>query len=248
MLKILVLIFPLILFPTKSLSQVLLLPGPSGYATGTGDCSDIVIGAVSDHWRVTKTGYFFIRAVEQMKRHNDLEFTWSVNNGTILRGQGTWEIEVKPGKTKTKGYFNANGFVDAELTVTRRTEGSKCSVATKTQIAIGKYAESETQVYDMTVTPVSLSEATLSNVSIAKGDRLFRVNAIGIDPYEDPLTYQYYVDAGEIRGTGQNVVWDLSGVAPGTYRITAGVEDSLCGVCKNTVTRVVEIADPDLSK
>lgn len=241
--EILLLIFTLSLFPIVGLGQTLLLPSSPGYVTGTGACADIIIGAVSDHWRVSKKGHFYVRAVQQMKRHSDLDFTWSVNNGTILRGKGTWEIEVKPGKARTKGYVNATGFVDVELTVTSRKRDAECSLTVSRRVVVGKYGESETQAYDMTVTPAIVNTQKLSDESTNEKSILIAVNSVGIDPYNDPLTYHYFVDAGKIEGQGPNILWDLSGAPPGTYTITVGVKDSLCGVCKNKVTRVVEIVD-----
>ena len=59
----------------------------------------------------------------------------------------------------------------------------------------------------------------------------------------DVLTYNYLVSAGKIVGSGANVVWDLSGVKPGTYTITAGVDNG-CGVCGTTKTVTVRINEP----
>ena len=56
----------------------------------------------------------------------------------------------------------------------------------------------------------------------------------------DVLTYNYLVSGGKIVGSGANVMWDLSGVKPGTYTITAGVDNG-CGVCGTTKTLVVTV-------
>ena len=61
-----------------------------------------------------------------------------------------------------------------------------------------------------------------------------------IDPENDVLTYNYYVTGGQVVGSGAKVAWDLGGVAPGTYSITAGVDDG-CGICGRTVTKTVTI-------
>jgi hypothetical protein len=60
----------------------------------------------------------------------------------------------------------------------------------------------------------------------------------------DVLTYNYTVSGGKIVGSGANVVWDLSGVKPGSYTITAGVDNG-CGVCGATKTVVVIIREPN---
>ena len=65
------------------------------------------------------------------------------------------------------------------------------------------------------------------------------------DPEDDLLTYHYNISGGRIIGEGAKVIWDLSGVEPGTYTITAGVDDG-CGICGPTVTKTVTVKEcPD---
>jgi hypothetical protein len=64
------------------------------------------------------------------------------------------------------------------------------------------------------------------------------------DAEGDTLVYNYTVSGGRIVGTGANVTWDLSGVRPGSYTITAGVDDG-CGVCGTTQTTTVEVKECD---
>jgi hypothetical protein len=68
------------------------------------------------------------------------------------------------------------------------------------------------------------------------------VTTTAVDPENDVLTYNYTVSAGRIVGSGASVSWDLSGVAPGSYTITAGVDDG-CGVCGKTMTQTVTVAN-----
>lgn len=70
------------------------------------------------------------------------------------------------------------------------------------------------------------------------------VTTTAVDPENDVLTYNYTVSGGRIVGTGSSVTWDLSGVAPGTYTITAGVDDG-CGLCGKTQTQTVVVAECD---
>ena len=70
------------------------------------------------------------------------------------------------------------------------------------------------------------------------------VATTAVDPENDVLTYNYTVSGGRIVGTGANVSWDLSGATPGTYTITAGVDDS-CGVCGQTQTKTITVAKCD---
>ena len=54
---------------------------------------------------------------------------------------------------------------------------------------------------------------------------------------DDKLLYTWTVSAGRIRGEGQKVIWDLSGVADGTY--TANVEvNAGGGLTANSSTQV----------
>ena len=67
-----------------------------------------------------------------------------------------------------------------------------------------------------------------------------KIATMAQDPENDPLMYDYVVSAGRIIGTGANVVWDLTGVPPGTYTISARVDDG-CGFCGQPVTKIVTI-------
>lgn len=60
------------------------------------------------------------------------------------------------------------------------------------------------------------------------------------DPDYDILTFIYKVTAGKIVGVGARVIWDLSGVPPGTYSITAAADDG-CGPCGKFVTRTIVV-------
>ena len=59
---------------------------------------------------------------------------------------------------------------------------------------------------------------------------------------DDVLAFNYTVTGGKVIGTGNKVIWDLSGVKPGTYKITAEVDDG-CGVCGQPVTKEVKVIE-----
>ena len=71
-------------------------------------------------------------------------------------------------------------------------------------------------------------------------DMIVNVATHAEDAENDVLDYYYVISAGRIVGSGSNVQWDLNGVGPGTYTITARVDDS-CGVCGKTMTQAVMI-------
>ena len=68
------------------------------------------------------------------------------------------------------------------------------------------------------------------------------VATTAVDPENDILTYNYTVSGGRIVGTGASVTWDVGGLAPGTYTITAGVDDG-CGLCGKTMTQTITVAE-----
>ena len=104
------------------------------------------------------------------------------------------------------------------------------------------------------VTNLSVSESKVI-IPCAPGERpregvncsdnqTVNVATTAVDPENDVLTYNYTVSGGRISGSGANVSWDLSGVNPGTYTITAGVDDG-CGVCGKTQTKTITVEKCD---
>lgn len=99
------------------------------------------------------------------------------------------------------------------------------------------------------VTGVTVSETTVT-LPCPPGTRSdecpdemnVNVATTAVDPEGDTLVYNYTVSGGRIVGSGANVTWDLSGVRPGTYTITAGVDDG-CGICGETKTTTVEVRE-----
>lgn len=71
-------------------------------------------------------------------------------------------------------------------------------------------------------------------------DMTVRVQTTATDPEGDILTYNYKVTGGRVVGTGANVYWNLSAVMPGSYTITAAVDDG-CGMCGGKITRTVTV-------
>lgn len=56
--------------------------------------------------------------------------------------------------------------------------------------------------------------------------------------------YVYEVSGGKIIGSGSNVIWDLSGVEPGEYTITAGLDTGhWMGILGQTQTKRVRVLD-----
>jgi hypothetical protein len=108
---------------------------------------------------------------------------------------------------------------------------------------------------DVVDQPANVNSVTLSNKEIvipcAPGLKsnepcpdgtTVNVSTSATDPENAVLTYNYTVSGGRIVGQGANVTWDLSGARPGTYTITAGVDDG-CGVCGQTKTETITVRE-----
>ena len=112
----------------------------------------------------------------------------------------------------------------------KRPDGSLNHSPNVTSLALDKS--------DLQFKPVSTDSAALEIRSAP--DQLINVTTNAEDVENDVLDYSYTVTSGRIIGSGANVSWDLSGSLPGTYTITAKVDDS-CGICGKTITKTVRI-------
>jgi len=70
---------------------------------------------------------------------------------------------------------------------------------------------------------------------------MVETDAESSDP-ADVLVYNYTVSGGRVVGNGALVTWDLSGVKPGIYTITASVDNG-CGLCGRTMTKTVVVRE-----
>ena len=91
--------------------------------------------------------------------------------------------------------------------------------------------------YPSNVTAIDLERYEIKTQS---GDTQIPVSVTAVDPENDVLVYHYKVSAGKINGRGHRVVWDLSGVEPGIYKLTAIADDG-CGFCGKWMTKTVVV-------
>lgn len=75
-------------------------------------------------------------------------------------------------------------------------------------------------------------------------DGLVAVKTIVRNPKKAPLVYAYTVSGGRIVGQGEKVVWDLKGVRPGTYTITAAIDDGR-GFSYETKNQTIPVRECD---
>jgi hypothetical protein len=68
-------------------------------------------------------------------------------------------------------------------------------------------------------------EGTSSNTCTASASQSVDLTANAADPDNDTLLYTWSVTGGKLTGEGRGVVWDLSGVNPGTYTASVEVND-----------------------
>lgn len=82
---------------------------------------------------------------------------------------------------------------------------------------------------------------------VAPGSASVTLSAGASDPDGDTLLYTYNVTSGRIEGSGGNVTWNMSGLAPGTYTVTVSVDDGKGCVTTQTKEIVVEACncEPD---
>jgi hypothetical protein len=98
--------------------------------------------------------------------------------------------------------------------------------------------EMENAIYDH-FPPLNVEGLELSGEEIsACGAPKISVSTSVVNLINEVLTYEYYISGGKIVGRGANVVWDLTGVKPGAYKITA-VADTGCGPCGKFITKTV---------
>lgn len=126
------------------------------------------------------------------------------------------------------------------------------------QLFVGRRNKRQNEVPNLapSITAVNLSDMEvvrgcapgLKSASGCDDSQTVRVSTTATDPENDQLAYNYTVSGGRISGSGANVDWDLSGVSPGSYTVTVGIDDG-CGLCAKTETRTVTVKDcPDCVK
>jgi outer membrane protein OmpA-like peptidoglycan-associated protein/opacity protein-like surface antigen len=76
--------------------------------------------------------------------------------------------------------------------------------------------------------PVASCSVDKSSV-VQDSNEVVGVRATASDPDNDPLTYSWSATGGKIEGTDASARWDSAGTAPGTYTVTARVDDGRGG-------------------
>lgn len=174
-----------------------------------------------------KVGFNFSKFTKELRYPNDSDSVVLHDKGLGLAikttDEGIEEIIFFPSRSKTRQL--CPGGVAIKDFYSRKGWFSKQKPYDFVCILVNQH--SNVLDLDLAVTEI---EAT-SNKAIP-------VTTTAVDPENDVLTYNYKVTGGQIRGNGAKVIWDLNGVAPGTYTITAGVDDG-AGIVGKTITATV---------
>src|SRR5215813_14258675 len=100
-------------------------------------------------------------------------------------------------------------------------------------------------------TPPSLSVSSSTAVVSACGtgsSSSVQLNARATSPAGNPIKYKWSISSGQIVGEGAAVTWDLSGVAPGSYKafveIETGTTDAACEAFSSTTVVISPCAPP----
>jgi outer membrane protein OmpA-like peptidoglycan-associated protein len=88
--------------------------------------------------------------------------------------------------------------------------------------------------------PVAACSAQPGMVYAGSGD-VVSVRAQASDPDGDPLGYTWSASGGSVDGTGSDVRWNSAGLAPGTYTVTARVDDGKGGTASCSADVRVEV-------
>ena len=111
--------------------------------------------------------------------------------------------------------FNTAGLAEGSYSVTAKVDDGKGGTATcAADITVAKKPNQ----------PPTISCAT-DRSPIMPGERT-GITATASDPDGDPLTYSYSATAGQVSGDGPKAQFDSTGLAPGSYTVSAAILDS----------------------
>ncbi len=137
--------------------------------------------------------------------NDNLTYKWIATGGTV-DGSGT---DVR---------WYSNGVAPGTYTVTVTADDGRGGTAS---------ASTDVQVEQKPNTPPSIACAA-NPATITAGQRA-TIASTASDPDNDPLTYSYKTTGGSVVGSGANVQFDSTGVAPGSYTVTCHVSDGRGG-------------------
>ena len=136
----------------------------------------------------------------------NLTYTWSATGGSV-DGTGP-DVRWKPGNAAV-GSYTVTGHVDDG-----RGNVANCTVEVHVERRPNR-------------PPTMTCQAASSTVPLGQS---VQITASASDPDNDPLTYSWQASGGRVTGTGPQVQFDSTGVAPGHYTVTGQVSDGRGGL------------------
>ena len=161
-----------------------------------------------------------VRATASDPDGNPLTYDWTTTGGSVS-GTGS---EVR---------WSSAGTAPGTYTVTARvSDGAGGSASCAVDVRVEPKPNA----------PPAMSCST-DRASVLVGERV-RINARASDADNDPLTYSWRSNGGQIQGSGASVQLDTSGLAPGRYTVTGRVDDGRGAAADCTTTVDVQAPPP----
>jgi len=147
-----------------------------------------------------------VRADATDPDNDTLNYTWTATGGTV-DGAGP---QIR---------WNSTGLAAGSYTLTARVDDGRGGIAS---------CSADARVEPRPNRPPTVS-CSVDPSTVRPGGRV-HVVATANDPDNDPLTYTWQANGGQVVGSGADVQLDTTGVAAGHYTVTGSVDDGRGGV------------------
>jgi len=187
-------------------------PPPPPSAPMTAACS-----ADKDFVYAGSADFVVVRADAGNSDGNSLNYSWSASEGSVdgTGPQARWNSSGRaPGAyiVKVRVENARNGFAD-------------CSVSIRVEPRPNR--------------PPTIS-CSADRRAVTSGESV-EITATASDPDNDPLSYSWNSNRGQIEGSGSSVKFQTAGLSPGPYSITGHVDDGRGGTAQCTVNVEVQV-------
>ena len=145
-------------------------------------------------------------------------FKWSLVGGVLIQGQGSDVITVEPRAREIRATLMIENFPvgcdsNSDAVITRLTDIPRIHLPPL--------------IRSIKALPASIirpcSAGAKSDTCTPSGSEV----QLSVDvayPLDLDLLFTWYVTVGRLKGEGQTVIWDLSGVASGTYKVDVAAQ------------------------